>query len=198
MSLKDNLDEVKGELLGESRFLEQFIRLEKLVKKYRLPLLALAGLILAGLIGKGVMGWMGDRRAASANAAYLALTENPENGEAQKELESANPALYSLYKLNAAAKSGDPAALEALTQSANPLVARLASYQLASLKGDAASMAAHSMQGDALLKEFALLQEAERHFAEGEIEKGRNVLAAIPFTSPLKSTANLLEHYGVR
>ena len=198
LSLKDNLDEVKGELLGESRFLEQFIRLEKFVKKYKTPFLgaiALAVLLALGNAGYGV--WQ-EYKLGKANAAYLALVKNAGDKEALADLESANPALFRLYQLHQAAAEGDLATLETLSKSEDPLVARLAAYQLASQKGDAAATAEYALRGDALLKEFTLLQQAKLAYDAGENDKAKSALSAIPFTSPLKSTATVLEHYDAR
>jgi hypothetical protein len=155
------------------------------------------GIVLVGGVGYAAMDYLKERRLLKANEAFLALQADPSNGKALETLRNENPELARLYEVNRAIATGDTATLKKLETAKDPVVADLAKYHVAALERDDKALEAYRMTSGALLKDFALFDEAYLLIGKGEIAKAHEKLAAIPEGSPLKPAATMLAHYGL-
>ena len=196
MALKDDIESIKNDLVGESRFLEQYIKIEDYFKKHKKKILTLVGAALILLIGNYVNNTMVMNQKLAANDAYLAYVKD---GDASKldVIKADNPALYTLLTLKKAVADKDMDTLKALSTNDMGIIAKLAKYHLAILSGDTKTIADYTLEEQAFLKDFASLQLAYELYSEGKQKEAKDALKRIAFESQLKKSANYLEHYGL-
>jgi hypothetical protein len=46
VSLKDDIEVIKNDIVGESRFLEEYIKIEKFIKKYKKLIISIIGILI--------------------------------------------------------------------------------------------------------------------------------------------------------
>lgn len=196
MALKDDIESIKNDLVGESRFLEQYIKIEDYFKKHKKKILTVAGIVLVLLIGNYLSGVMEMNKKLAANEAYLEYVKTKDASKLDV-IKEKNPALYTLLSLQKAVSDKDLEGLKKLSSSDIRIVADLAKYHVAILSNDTKTIADYTMEENALLKDFASLQLAYKLYSEGKQKEARDALKKIAFESQLKKSANYLEHYGL-
>ncbi len=197
MSIKEQVDFAKEELTQDEKLLAGLIKAERFYKKNKIAIIALAVILVVGAIGYMAMDYVKEKKLEAANVALLALEKNPDDASALKELKENDPKLAELFLLKKAAGSGDIKSLESLSKSKDSVVSDLASYHLGVWKSDAEKIKNYRMRSGALLKDFALFDEAYLLMKEGKTAEAGERLSMIADNSPLKAVAGMLEHYGV-
>lgn len=197
MALKEDIESIKNDLIGESRFLEQYIHIENYFKKHKKKVILIIAAAVALLVGNYVLGMMEANKKLAANDAYLAYVKNPQDAAQLESIKANNPALFTLIELKKAVDTQDTTALEKLAKSEIDIVAKLAAYHLATLSGDPKKMADYTLEEKAFLKDFTSLQLAFKLYEAGRYKEAQDALKKIPFESQLKKSANHLEHYGL-
>lgn len=197
MSIKEQIEYAKDELTQDEKLLAGLIKIERFYKRNRVAIIALAVILLLGAVGYMGMEYYKSERLEAANRALLALQKNPDDASALKLLRENDPQLAELFELKKAAGSGDIKSLESLSASEDPIVSDLAAYHLGVWREDAEKLKSYRMRSGALLRDFAIFDEAYLLMKEGKIEEGAKRLAMIEPDSPLKAVADMLEHYGV-
>ncbi|GEM_PF-116425 len=197
MSIKEQVEFAKEELTQDEKVLAGLIKIERFYKRNKMAIIAVAAAIVVGGIGYGVMNYLQEQRLTRANEALLALWQNPSDKSAWQTLEKNNPSLAALAKLQFATKNGDIESLEDLAKSKDEIVSDLATYHLAVFKESADKIKNYRIKKGALLKDFALLDEAYLLMKAGKIAEGKERLSLISENSPLEPVAKMLDHYGV-
>ena len=197
LSIKDQVEFAKEELTQDEKLLAGLIKAERFYKKNRVAIIALTVILVVGGIGYAAMGYFNEKRVEAANAALLALKKNPTDATALKSLEENSPKLAELFKLGQASKTGDVKSLEVLSKSKDSVVADLAQYHLGVWKSDPVKLKEYRMKSQALLKDFAIFDEAYLLMKAGKVSEGKERLALIGADSPMKAAAAMLEHYGI-
>jgi hypothetical protein len=197
LALKDDIESIKNDLIGESRFLEQYIKIEDYLKKHRKKMTILVGVVVALLLGSLISNILESNKRNAANEAYLAYAANPDDKAQLAVIQAKNPLLSTLIELKLAVAVSDTKKLETLAKTENKMLAGLAKYHLAILSGDTKTINEYTLEEGAMLKDFAALQLAYAHFKEGNQKAARDALKKIPFESQLKKSAAYLEHYGL-
>ena len=197
MSIKEQVEYAKEELTQDEKLLAGLIKAERFYKRNKMLILGIAAVVVVGGIGYGVVDYLKERRLLEANRAFLALQQNPSDSGAAATLKEKNPALFRLFEVNRAIAAGDAEALKALAKSEDPVVADLAGYHAAALDRDEKELEAYRMRSDALLKDFAVFDEAYLLIKAGKTKEAGERLALIPAESPLKPAATMLAHYGI-
>ncbi len=197
MSIKEQVEFAKEELTQDEKLLAGLIKAERFYKKNKIAIIALAAILFAGGVGYMAMEYINDRKLEAANAALLKLDKNPADPSAMKILEENDPKLAALFKLKRASETGDLKILESLAKSGDPVVSDLASYHLGVWQADAEKIKNYRMKSGALLKEFALFDEAYLLMKEGREREARERLGLIAGNSPLRAVADMLAHYGI-
>lgn len=196
MALKDDIESIKNDLVGESRFLEQYIKIEDYFKKHKKKILTVLGVVVVLLIGNYISGVMAMNKKLAANEAYLEYVQT--NDAAKLDvIKEKNPALFTLLSLQKAVADKDVESLKQLSGNEIKIVADLAKYHVAILGGDTETIADYTMEEKVLLKDFASLQLAYKLYSEGKQKEAKDALKKIAFESQLKKSANYLEHYGL-
>ena len=197
MALKDDIESIKNDLIGESRFLEQYIKIEDYFKKHKKKVVTIISVALILLIGNVVASVIESSKRDAANEAYIAYAANPTDKAQLAVIQSKNPALFTLIELKQAVADADMEKLKVLAGNENSMLAGLAKYHMAILSGDTKTIEEYALQEGSMLKDFASLQLAYTYFKEGNQKAARDTLKKIPFESQLKKSAAYLEHYGL-
>lgn len=196
MALKDDIESIKNDLVGESRFLEQYIKIEDYFKKHKKKILTVIGLVVILLVGNYISGVMAMNKKLAANEAYLEYVKSKDASKLET-VKANNPALYTLLSLQKAVADKDVEGLKSLSSSEIKIVADLAKYHVTILEGDTDTISDYTLEEKALLKDFASLQLAYKLYSEGKQKEAKDALKKIAFESQLKKSANYLEHYGL-
>jgi hypothetical protein len=197
VSIKEQVEYAKEELTQDEKLLAGLIRAERFYKRNRMLILGIVGIVVAGGVGYALMDYMKEQRLLRANEAFLALQKNPSDTKALETLKKENPALAELFEVREAIAAGDTGALKKLTSSKDPVVADLAIYHAAAYDRDVKELREYRMKSDALLKDFAIFDEAYLLIEQGKVAEAHERLALIPEGSPLKPAATMLAHYGI-
>ncbi len=198
MSLKENIDMVRQELNQEEKMFENAVKTERFVKKYKSPLIGAIVAIIVVLVGNSLYQENIENKMISSNEAYLTLLKSPEDTAASKVLQENNTALFDAWRLQVAIKNLDEVTLTSLSSSKNSVVADLAKYELAAMKKDVKALGDYAQSKDAILRDMALLDEAVLLMKENKLEEAHARLKEINEKSPVKQTAMMLQHYGVK
>ncbi|WP_456450688.1 hypothetical protein [Hydrogenimonas sp.] len=197
MSIKEQVEFAKEELTQDEKVLAGLIKAERFYKRNKMLILGLAAVVVLGGIGYGVMDYLKEQKLLRANEAFLALQANPSDAKALETLKKENPALAELFEVREAIAAGDTAALKRLEGSKDPVVADLATYHAAAYDKDEKALEGYRLKSGALLKDFAIFDEAYLLIKAGKVEQAHERLALIPENSPLKPAATMLAHYGI-
>ncbi|WP_456404661.1 hypothetical protein [Hydrogenimonas sp.] len=197
MSIKEQVEFAKEELTQDEKLLAGLIKAERFYKKNRFAIIALAVIVVAGGVGYMAMEYIKGQKLERANRALLALEQNPGDAAALKALRENDPKLAELFELREASRNGDLERLRALGKSGDPVVADLAAYHLGVWERNREAIRNYRMKSGALLKDFALFDEAYLLMREGRVSEARERLELIAEGSVLKPVAAMLEHYGI-
>jgi len=195
VSIKEQVEFAKDELTQDEKLLAGLIRIERFYKRNKTLILGLAAILVIGGIGYGVMEYVKEQKLLKANEALLVLQHNPDNRKALETLQSENPALAALYEVDRAVATQNLKRLKELAASKDPVVADLATYHAAGLERSLTALDGYTLKEGALVKDYALFDEAYLLMREGKIAKAHEKLKRIADSSPLAPAAKMLAHY---
>jgi len=196
MALKEDIEAIKQEIVGEEEFFEHYVKAERFFKKHKEKLKSLTMIITAVFTWYIVSSSLEAKRLADSNELYLKyINKNDKN--ALSELKKVNPKLYDLVVLKNAIKNKDIAKLKELTNSKTFMVSKIAKYHIASITKDEKALKEYTLSEDAILKDFASIQLGFKMLQKNKTKEAKRVFDAIAFESPLKKSALLLEHFGI-
>ena len=181
-----NIADVKNELSGDEKVLENVFKLETLYKKHKLKIWGVVAALILFFGGQSVMTAMHEAKLATANEAFLTLQSNSEDAEALNVLKENNPALFELYSYAQASKKQDIKALESLATSNNEVISDASKYTAAVLNKKPVD--------SKLYKELALFQEAYLAIVAGDKKSAKEKLELIDERSPLAVITGFLKH----
>jgi hypothetical protein len=187
-----NVKEIKEEIKEEESFLLKLFQLEKLVKKYQKPLIAVAVLIIVSFFGWQINSYLQTQKLIKTNQAYNILLKNPNDKTALQTLKE-NPKLFKLYLLQTS--NNDINKLKEVANSEG-IVANIAKYQIAVLKGDKKDIENYALTIGAIYKDLALLN-VERIYLENNNHKKAQEIAKQIKDQAIVKLANDLLHYGI-
>ena len=189
MSIKENVDYVKTELSSEEKFLENFVKSERIFKKYKTLIFGFIAVLIIGTIVYFIKNAMDETNKFEANIAFNKVLANNNDSQAFEILKEKNQQLYDIAKYIQAKNEGKTLDINV------PLLKELSKYQAAIESKSISQLDNLSMQNDFLLKEFALFNKALFLTNEGKIAEAKTTLALIPETSRAYELAKLLNHY---
>ncbi len=193
MSLKDDVKAIKEELNTEEQFLESMIKSERFVKKYKKPLIAVVSLLVIGTLVYVISDNIKQSNLKASNEAYGKLLKNSDDKESLEILKSKNPKLYQAFMFHEAMKSSDATKLDELSGKIDDeILTDLIAYQKEALgKGDGE----YSLRESAVMRDFALLEEAYKLFKDSKIKEAKGKLSQISVDSPVKKLSDSLDHF---
>jgi hypothetical protein len=182
LAIKDDIDSIKRDLSAEEQFLENAIKGERFIKKYKkIFALAVAVAIIAS-IGYYANGYLEKLKSRAANAAYAKLIENPSDEAAKTKLKNKDISLYALFAFKQSLENNDTQTLSALAnEPIDPLLKEIIKSQI----GNSGEILSNYQS---ILKSYELIKNDKIAEARAELKK-------IPLNSPLQPLVKNLEHY---
>jgi hypothetical protein len=187
--MKENVKFVKDELNSEEKFIEGFVKVERIYKKYKALIFALTAIIIIAVIGLSVNSYIKNENKTQANIAFDTLLQNPSDKEALESLKVTNKRLYDVIVYIQAKKDNKDIEINV------PYLKELASYQKALKNKNVSELNTLSMQNDFLLKEFAIFNKALILTEQGKYKDAKVALNLIPSSSKVYELASLLKHH---
>lgn len=185
MSLKENIDYMKTELTAQEQFLENFVKAEKIFKKYKTlifgALLAIVVLIIA-MIGYD---YMDEQKKVKANVALNEFLADTNNQQALDTLKANNKNLYEI-------------AMHIKDENHIPDIAifkEIAMFQNAVKNGDTKTIDSLLSNNNFLFKDYALVIKALQAIKADDMKSAEQAVKMLPKDSVSSDLANLLEHY---
>jgi len=186
MSLKENVDYIKEEITNEEKFFENFFKVEKFYKKYKIIIILTVIAVLGYFIGNNILSYVKEQNAIAANNAYNTLMKNPEDKNSIEILKDKNKQLLeiALYKNNKIDIVKDTIFLDKITQFNNAIK-----------QNDITVLNKLILDPSFVLKDYAIFNKALILTNNGEFKKAKIALENISKDSQVNTLSNLLKHY---
>ena len=187
MGLKDNLKAVKNELNTEEQFIENFIKGERFIRKYKFYISAVVIILVAWFAGNFIISKINDYKTKEANEIYANLIQDPSNKNLLEQLKNKNTNLYAIFLLKENINDFNNIALQ------NELKQIYNNAQTNTLLKNiiALSLGDKSI----FLKNYDKLLEAYKLLEQNKIEEANVLLSQIKENSSLNQIAKNLKHY---
>lgn len=187
MGLKDNLKAVKNELNTEEQFIENFIKGERFIRKYKFYKSAVVIILVAWFAGNFIISKINDYKTKEANEIYANLIQDPSNKNLLEQLKNKNTNLYAIFLLKENINDFNNTALQ------NELKQIYNNAQTNTLLKNiiALSLGDKSI----FLKNYDKLLEAYKLLEQNKIEEANVLLSQIKENSSLNQIAKNLKHY---
>ncbi|EAK2185618.1 hypothetical protein GJ079_02445 [Campylobacter jejuni] len=187
MGLKDNLKAVKNELNTEEQFIENFIKGERFIRKYKFYISAVVIILVAWFAGNFIISKINNYKTKEANEIYANLIQDPSNKNLLEQLKNKNTNLYTIFllkeninDLNITAFQNELKQIYNNAQT-NTLLKNIIALSL----GDKSIF----------LKNYDKLLEAYKLLEQNKIEEANVLLSQIKENSSLNQIAKNLKHY---
>ncbi|EAL8232860.1 hypothetical protein DXH00_06385 [Campylobacter jejuni] len=187
MGLKDNLKAVKNELNTEEQFIENFIKGERFIRKYKFYISAVVIILVAWLAGNFIISKINNYKTKEANEIYANLIQDPSNKNLLEQLKNKNTNLYTIFLLKENINDLNNTAFQ------NELKQIYNNAQTNTLLKNiiALSLGDKSI----FLKNYDKLLEAYKLLEQNKIEEANVLLSQIKENSSLNQIAKNLKHY---
>ncbi|EOZ5964506.1 hypothetical protein ACQUMV_000605 [Campylobacter jejuni] len=187
MGLKDNLKAVKNELNTEEQFIENFIKGERFIRKYKFYISAVVIILVAWFAGNFIISKINDYKTKEANEIYANLIQDPSNKNLLEQLKNKNTNLYAIFLLKENINDFNNTVLQ------NELKQIYSNTQTNTLLKNiiALSLGDKSI----FLKNYDKLLEAYKFLEQNKIEEANVLLSQIKENSSLNQIAKNLKHY---
>ncbi|EAI7054913.1 hypothetical protein ACL909_001761 [Campylobacter jejuni] len=187
MGLKDNLKAVKNELNTEEQFIENFIKGERFIRKYKFYISAVVIILVAWFAGNFIISKINDYKTKEANEIYANLIQDPSNKNLLEQLKNKNTNLYTIFLLKENINDLNNTAFQ------NELKQIYNNAQTNTLLKNiiALSLGDKSI----FLKNYDKLLEAYKLLEQNKIEEANVLLSQIKENSSLNQISKNLKHY---
>ncbi|HHS6864256.1 TPA: hypothetical protein ACTOBR_001337 [Campylobacter jejuni] len=187
MGLKDNLKAVKNELNTEERFIENFIKGERFIRKYKFYISAVVIILVAWFAGNFIISKINDYKTKEANEIYANLIQDPSNKNLLEQLKNKNTNLYAIFLLKENINDFNNTALQ------NELKQIYNNAQTNTLLKNIIALSLRDKS--IFLKNYDKLLEAYKLLEQNKIEEANVLLSQIKENSSLNQIAKNLKHY---
>lgn len=187
MGLKDNLKAVKNELNTEEQFIENFIKGERFIRKYKFYISAVVIILVAWFAGNFIISKINDYKTKEANEIYANLIQDPSNKNLLEQLKNKNTNLYAIFLLKENINDFNNTTLQNELKQIynNAQTNTLLKHIIALSLGDKSIF----------LKNYDKLLEAYKLLEQNKIEEANVLLSQIKENSSLNQIAKNLKHY---
>ncbi len=185
MSLKENIDYMKTELTAQEQFIENFVKAEKVFKKYKTLILgALVGIVILIMAMVGY-DYMEEQNKIKANLAFNEFIKDKNNEQALQTIKENNKNLSEI-------------AMHIKDENHIPDVAvfkEIAMFQNAVKSGDTKTIDSLLSNNNFLFKDYAVVIKALQAIKAGDLTLAEQTIKMLPKDSMSSDLASLLEHY---
>ena len=187
MNLKENIDYIKKEIGIEEKFLENFVKLERIYKKYKVIIILSIIIFIVIFSYFKIEENINNEKKVKANIAYNLLLKDSNNTVALNQLKENNINLYEIFVF-----------LNSKNHNINintPYFKELAIYKNALENNNIKELENVLISSDFLLKDYAFFNKALLEAKNENFEASKKTLKQILPTSSISNIANWLRHY---
>lgn len=181
LAFKENIDHIKNELNAQEQVLENFIKGERFIKKYKYYFLALILIIIVAVVYNFIQTSINEKEVQANNALYASLLQDPSDEASADKLKANNANLYALFLVN--------------TQQDNNLSEKLSQINPQTLDPLFQKIIALNQDDFSFLPEYQKLMQAYELLKQNKVKEAHAILAQIPLDSPLQQIIQNLKHY---
>ncbi|MBZ7963483.1 hypothetical protein [Campylobacter sp. 2457A] len=187
MSLKDNLKSIKTDLNAEEKMIENFIKSERFIKKYKKYIFLIAIIAVLWFAISFGISKVEEYNKKESNRIYTQLLKYPNDTNLLNQLKQKNVNLYAIFLINEIQNDNNNTnlknQLKAISSDSdiNPLLQNI--------------IFAFLGEKSIFLKDYDKLLEACKLLEENKIEQANVLLSQINENSGLKQIAKNLKHY---
>ncbi|AJC84430.1 hypothetical protein [Campylobacter peloridis] len=178
MSFKDNFKAVKEELNSQEQLMENFIKSERFIKKYKYYIIALIVIILVYFSGSYFYNLIREKNIQESNAIFSELLKNPNNQQLLEELKQKNTNLYAIFLM---ANKNTQDLNQTLQLNLDPLLKQI--------------ILAQNNQKSEFLKDYNILLKGYTFLKQNKFKEADIEFNKIPINSPLQQIVTSLKHY---
>jgi H+/gluconate symporter-like permease len=185
MSLKENIDYMKTELTAQEQFIENFVKAEKVFKKYKTLILGTFIGIVILIIAMFGYDYMDEQNKIKANLAFTEFLKDKNNEQALQTIKANNKNLYEI-------------AMHIKDENHIPEVAifkEIAMFQNAVKNGDTKTIDSLLSNNNFLFKDYAVVIKAIQAIKADDLKSAEQTIKMLPKDSMSSDLASLLEHY---
>ena len=185
MAIKDDIKDVKERMDSQGQFLENIIKSELFIKKYKKPIVGTFIVVFLAIVVYLVVDYQKEAKFKKANESYSELILNPNDKEAAKKLQSLDKNLFTLFEFRQALDNNDSKKIDELSnlEGIDKLLKDIISYEAGKQSGEILSSYSAFMKGYAYLK-------------EGKVEEANKEFIKISPNSGLTQIVKNLRHYN--
>ncbi|MCZ6159265.1 hypothetical protein [Campylobacter ureolyticus] len=185
MAIKDDIKDVKERMDSQGQFLENIIKSELFIKKYKKPIVGTFIVVFLAIVVYLVVDYQKEAKFKKANESYSELILNPNDKEAAKKLQSLDKNLFTLFEFRQALDNNDSKKIDELSnlEGIDKLLKDIISYEAGKQSGEILSSYSAFMSGYAYLK-------------EGNVEEANKEFIKISPNSGLTQIVKNLRHYN--
>ncbi|GKH61143.1 hypothetical protein CE91St25_14790 [Campylobacter ureolyticus] len=185
MAIKDDIKDVKERMDSQGQFLENIIKSELFIKKYKKPIVGTFIVVFLAIVVYLVVDYQKEAKFKKANESYSELILNPNDKEAAKKLQSLDKNLFTLFEFRQALDNNDSKKIDELSnlEGIDKLLKDIISYEAGKQSGEILSSYNAFMNGYAYLK-------------EGKVEEANKEFIKISPNSGLTQIVKNLRHYN--
>ncbi|HFP7804305.1 TPA: hypothetical protein ACHDRZ_000590, partial [Campylobacter jejuni] len=171
----------------EEQFIENFIKGERFIRKYKFYISAVVIILVAWFAGNFIISKINDYKTKEANEIYANLIQDPSNKNLLEQLKNKNTNLYAIFLLKENINDFNNTALQ------NELKQIYSNTQTNTLLKNiiALSLGDKSI----FLKNYDKLLEAYKFLEQNKIEEANVLLSQIKENSSLNQITKNLKHY---
>ncbi|MCZ6150474.1 hypothetical protein O6B96_05365 [Campylobacter ureolyticus] len=185
LAIKDDIKDVKERMDSQGQFLENIIKSELFIKKYKKPIVGTFIVVFLAIVVYLVVDYQKEAKFKKANESYSELILNPNDKEAAKKLKSLDKNLFTLFEFRQALDNNDSKKIDELSnlEGIDKLLKDIISYEAGKQSGEILSSYSAFMNGYAYLK-------------EGKVEEANKEFIKISPSSGLTQIVKNLRHYN--
>jgi tetratricopeptide (TPR) repeat protein len=187
MSLKENVSYIKQEISTQEQFFENFFKLEKFYRKYKLYVFGLIAIIIGFAVIIPINNYLNEQNLIKANEAYNRLLTNPKDKLSLSTLKETNQKLLNIALYQTSLDKTKANDIEFLKD--------IISFNKAVKQNDIQALNSLILKSDFVLKDFALFNKALILSTQGKYPQAKKALKSISDNSPITSLALMLKHY---
>ncbi|HEF3565411.1 TPA: hypothetical protein R9127_000304 [Campylobacter upsaliensis] len=187
MALKENLRAIKTEMNTEEQFLENFIKGERFIRKYKLYLVSFVIIFVLWLIVSFVMDTIKESNVRESNEIYANLLVKNDDKILLDKLKNKNLNLYAIFLMQKLTQNPTN------TQILQELNALSENEKIEPLFRNIIALANNDKS--IFLKDYAKILEAYVLLGQKKIEEANVLLAQIKSNTSLEKIAKNLKHY---
>ena len=185
MAIKDDIKDVKERMDSQGQFLENIIKSELFIRKYKKPIVGAFIVVFLAIVVYLVVDYQKETKFKKANESYDELILNPNDKEAANKLKSLDKNLFTLFEFRQAMDNNDSKKINELSnlEGIDKLLKDIIKYEAGEQSGEILSSYSAFMNGYAYLK-------------DGKVEEANKEFIKISPSSGLTQIVKNLRHYN--